>query len=327
MVIKLINTILTVVEGVGGALILYWALNKIVSLFPGRWEERVKPYFFIAPAFVAIGIYLVYPAIETIVYSFANSDSTKFIGLKNYRQLFGSDDFRQTLVNSLLWIIIVPALTIVLGLGIAVLTDRLRARGENVAKTLIFLPNAISAVGAGTIWRFIYAANPPGEKQIGLQNALVTGLGHAPVAWLQLGTLRFNSLELMVMALWMQVGYAMVLLSAAVKGVPSDTLEAARIDGAGEVALFFRVVVPQIWGTVLTVFVTVTIFVMKMFDIVYVMTNGDYNTNVIGVDFFNELFTNYNNGHAAAIVVVLMVAIIPVMAYQIHHFREEEAGR
>lgn len=327
MLVKSINTVLTVIEGVGIALILYWLLNKLAELLPGRWEERIKPYVYIAPAFAAIGLYLLYPTVQTVVFSFADRDSSSWVGLRNYRELLGSSDFRETLFNTLLWIIIVPALTIVLGLGIAVLADRLGSRAEKLAKTTIFLPMAVSAVGAGTVWRFVYAANPPGEPQVGLLNATVTALGHSPVSWLQLGTLHLNSFMLMVMALWAQVGFAMVLLSSAVKSVPVETLEAARIDGANEVQAFFRVVLPQIWGTVITVFVTVTIFVLKLFDIVYVMTNGDFNTNIVGVNFFNELFTNFNNGHAAAIVVLLMIVMIPIMAYQVHHFRVEEAAR
>ena len=327
MLIKTINAILTVLYGVGGALVLYWVLNKLVERLPGRWEDRVKPYFFIGPAFLAIALYVIYPAIQTIVYSFANSDSTKFIGLRNYTELLGSSDFRQTLFNTLLWIIFVPAMTIGLGLGVAVLADRLKPGPEKLAKTVIFLPMAISAVGAGTVWRFVYATNPPGENQLGLQNAIVTKLGFAPVNWLQLTTLHFNSFELMVMLLWAQVGFAMVLLSAAVKGVPTETVEAARIDGASEFQIFGRVIVPQIRPTIITVFVTVTIGVLKLFDIVYVMTNGDFNTSIVGVDFFNELFTNSNNGHAAAIVVLLMIAIIPLMVYQVRQFKSEAEVR
>jgi alpha-glucoside transport system permease protein len=327
MVIKILNAILTVGIGVGGALVVYWLLNKLAEVLPTRWEERVKPYLYILPALAAIGLYLVYPAYQTIVFSFANPDSTAWVGLQNYRDLLTSSDFHQTLVNTLLWIIIVPALTIVFGLIIAVLADRLNPRAEKTAKTIIFLPIAISAVGAGTVWRFVYDARPAGEPQVGLQNEIITKLGFDPVNWLQLSDFRVNSLLLMVILLWAQAGFAMVLLSAAIKGVPADTLEAARVDGANERQIFGRVVVPQIRSTIITVFVTVTIGVMKIFDIVYVMTNGDFNTNVVGNQFFNELFTNFNNGYAAAIVVLLMLAIIPLMVYQVRQFRAEEATR
>ncbi|GIG29586.1 carbohydrate ABC transporter permease [Cellulomonas marina] len=327
MTIKIINALLTVIYGIGGALVLYYVLNKIAELLPGKWEHRVKPYLYILPAFAAIGLYLIYPTVQTIVYSFANASSTQFVGLDNYTNLLSSNAFRSTLLNTLLWIAFAPVITIIAGLLIAVLTDRFRPRAEKSAKTIFFLPMAISAVGAGTIWRLMYAANPPTQDQVGLLNGVVTAFGGTPVAWLQLSQGRLNSFLLMVIFLWAQVGFSMVLLSAAIKGVPGDTLEAARIDGASEVQVFFRVVVPQIWGTVITVYITVLIGVMKIFDIVYVMTNGNYNTNIIGTQFFNELFTNFNNGHAAAIVVMLLVAILPVLVFQIRHARSEGATR
>jgi len=327
MAIQLINAIIAIIAGLTGALLLYFLLNKLAEVLPGRWEDRVKPYLYLLPALAAIGLFLIYPAIQTIVYSFANRTSTAWVGFSNYTDLLSSPQFRQTLLNTLLWIAIVPAVTVALGLGVAVLTDRLRPRGEKITKTMIFLPMAISMVGASTIWKFIYEARPPGQPQIGLQNAVVTWLGFDPVVWLQLQTAQLNSIFLMVILIWAQVGFSMVLLSAAVKGVPDDTLEAARIDGANERQTFFRVVVPQIWPTVITVFITVLIGVMKVFDIVYVMTNGNFNTNVIALDFYNQLFTNGNAGFAAAIVVMLMIAVLPVMIYQVRQFRLQEAQR
>jgi alpha-glucoside transport system permease protein len=325
--IRLINALLAIIGGVGAALLLYWVLNKLVEMFPQKWEERVKPWVFIGPAIAAIGVFLVYPAIRTFILSFANAQSTAWVGFENYSDLLGSDAFRQTLYNTLLWIAIVPAATVALGLGVAVLADRLGPQSEKLSKSIIFLPMAISGVGQATIWRFIYEARPEGEPQIGLQNAVWTALGFDPVAWLQVSTLHFNSFLLMIILIWAQVGFSMVLLSAAVKGVPVDTLEAARIDGANERQIFFRVIVPQIWATVITVFITVLISVMKIFDVVYVMTNGNFNTDVIAVNFFNELFRNGNNGRASAIVVMLMIAVLPVIIYQVRHFRAEEAAR
>jgi alpha-glucoside transport system permease protein len=282
---------------------------------------------FILPAVAAISLFLIYPAVRTVILSFANAQSTAWVGLENYTDLLGSNDFRLTLVNTLLWIAVVPAFTVAFGLGVAVLADRLRPQSEKLAKSIIFLPMAISGVGQATIWRFIYETRPEGEPQIGLQNAIVTALGFDPVAWLQLDTFKINSFLLMIILIWAQVGFAMVLLSAAVKGVPEETLEAARIDGANERHVFFRVIVPQIWATVITVFITVLIGVMKIFDVVYVMTNGNFNTDVIAVRFFNELFRNGDNGRAAAIVVMLMIAVLPVIVYQVRQFRQEEAAR
>jgi alpha-glucoside transport system permease protein len=325
--IRVINALLAIVGGVGAALLLFWILNKLVELLPTKWEERLKPWVFIGPAVVAIGFFLIYPAIRTFILSFANAQSTAWVGTENYTDLLGSSEFRNTLYNTLLWIAVVPAATVAIGLGVAVLADRLGPRSEKLSKSIIFLPMAISGVGQATIWRFIYEARPEGEPQIGLQNAVWTALGFDPVAWLQVSTLHFNSFLLMIILIWAQVGFSMVLLSAAVKGVPVDTLEAARIDGANERQIFFRVIVPQIWATVITVFITVLISVMKIFDVVYVMTNGNFNTDVIAVRFFNELFRNGNNGRASAIVVMLMIAVLPVIVYQVRHFRAEEAAR
>ncbi len=323
---KVLSAILTVAVGIGAALALYWLLNKLAELLPGHWEGRIKPYFYIAPAFLAVALYLIYPAIQTVVNSFQDRASEAWVGTENYSELLSSSPFRDTLFNTLLWILIVPAVTVVVGLAVAVLADRLTPGAEKLSKTIIFLPMAIAMVSAATIWGFIYDAAPAGRPQIGLLNAIWTSLGGNPIAWLQQSSFHLNSLLLMVVLLWAQVGFAMVLLSAAVKGVPADTLEAARIDGASERQTFFQVVVPQIKGTIITVFVTVTIAVMKIFDIVYVMTNGNFNTNVLGNEFYNQLNTNFNNGAAAAIVVILMIAVIPVMAYQVRHFRAEEAA-
>ncbi len=326
MAVKALTALITVLAGVGLALVVYWLLNKLAELMPGRWEDRLKPFLYILPAYAAITIYLLYPAVQTFINSFKDQASTNWVGLDNYTRLLQSSGFQQTLFNTLLWIIIVPAVTVIVGLAVAVLADRLGEQSEKIAKTIIFLPMAISMVGASTVWRFVYSSQPQGQPQVGLLNGVWTALGFDPVPWLQQNTLHLNSLLLMVILLWAQVGFSMVLLSAAVKGVPGETLEAARIDGASERQTFFKVVVPQIKGTIITVFITVTIAVMKIFDIVYVTTNGNFNTNVIGNEFYNQLTTNFNNGAAASIVVMLMIAVIPVMVYQVRHFKAEEAN-
>jgi alpha-glucoside transport system permease protein len=323
---KILTTLITVVVGIGAALLIYWILNKIAELLPGRWEDRVKPYLYILPALFAITLYLIYPAILTVINSFKDNFSRQWVGLANYKALFESHEFRQTLFNTLLWIIIVPAVTVVIGLLVAVLADRLGPLGEKATKTVIFLPMAISLIGAATIWRFVYDAEPKGQTQIGLFNAVIGIFNKGPVAWLNTTTLHLNSLLLMIVLMWAQVGFSMVLLSAAVKGVPVDTLEAARIDGASERQIFFQVVIPQIKGTIVTVFITVTIGVMKIFDIIYATTRGSFNTNVLGNEFWNQISTFFNYGAASAIVVILMVAVIPIMWYQVKHFQTEEAA-
>ncbi|RYU14202.1 carbohydrate ABC transporter permease [Nocardioides iriomotensis] len=325
MWLKAINTILTVIVGIGVAVLLYWLLNKIAELLPSRLEDKIKPWLYILPAYLALVVYLIYPTIVAFIKSFQDATSTEWVGFANFEALLTNAGFQQTLFNTVLWMIIVPTVTIILGLGIAVLADRLQPRYENLSKTIVFMPMAISMVGAATVWRFVYAYRPAGSDQVGLQNAIITSLGGDPVPWLQQSQFHLNSLLLMVMLLWAQIGFGMVLLSGAIKGVPTDTLEAARIDGADERQTFFRVVVPQIKGTIVTVFITTLISAMKTFDVVYVMTSGQFNTNILGVEFYRQLTSNFNNGAASAIVVLLLIATFPVMLYQVKHFREEAA--
>ena len=303
---KALTALITVVVGIGAALLLFYALNKIAELLPAKWEERLKPFLYILPAFLSIVLYLVYPAILTFINSFKDRSSTEWVGTENFSEsaqptrasrtrsstrCCGSSSCRPRASSS-------DSPSPPWPTGSA-------PRARSSSKTVIFLPMAISMVGAATIWRFIYYAAPAGQPQIGLLNAFLGVFGADPVAWLQQSDFHFNSLLLMVVLLWSQVGFSMVLLSAAVKGVPVDTVEAARIDGASERQIFFKVVVPQIKGTIITVYITVLIGVMKVFDIVYVMTNGKFNTNVLGNEFWNQLSTNFNNGAAAAIVVML----------------------
>lgn len=325
--LKAVNALLAVLAGVGGALVLYFLLNLLVERLPARWEERLKPYVFAGPAVLFVAVFLVYPALRTAALSLFDDRGERFVGLDNYASLLGEELFRATLVNNLLWLLVVPVGVVIAGLVVAVLADQLRARGENVVKSVIFLPMAISFVGASTIWRFVYAFAPEGRPQIGLLNAAWTGAGLPPVAWIQEDTARLNSLLLMVIMIWLQTGFAMVLLSAAIKSVPVETLEAARIDGASEVQIFFQVVIPQIWATVITVLITVLILTMKIFDIIYVMTGGAFNTDVIGNRFISELINFGRDGRASAIVVMLMVAVIPVMIYQVRRFRAAEGAR
>jgi alpha-glucoside transport system permease protein len=324
--IKILNALIAIVGGVVGAMALYMLLNAVAERLPGKWEHRIKPWVVAGPAMLIIGFFLIYPAVQTIQFSFANRTATEYVGLQNYLDLLSSPPFLQTLFNTLLWIVVVPTLVIGFGLAVAVLADRLAARGEKSVKTIIFLPMAISAVAAGTIWGFIYTLRPAGQAQIGVLNAVWGAFGADPVPWLQIDTAKLNSFLLMIILIWTQTGFAMVLLSSAIKSVPEETLEAARLDGASEVQIFSRIVVPQIWPTVITVFITVLITVMKVFDIVYVMTNGRFGTDVIARAFFGELFINGHRGRAAAIVVILMIAIIPIMVYQVRHFRKQEAN-
>ncbi len=321
---KVIIGVLALVAGVGGAALLFYFLNMFVEGLPQKTSHRVIPYAFLIPGLGLIALMLLYPAIQTINFSFANEDSTAYIGLQNYRDIFGDSEFRQSIINNILWLLIVPAITVSIGVVVAVLADKLTKRGESVSKAVIFVPMAISFVGASAIWGLVYAYNNPGQSQTGLLNAVWTFFGGDPQTWLQFSSAKLNSILLMVILIWLQVGFSMILLSSAIKGVPEDTLEAARIDGASEWQIFWKVVVPQIRGTMITVYITVVILVLKVFDIVYVLTNGRSETNVIANLFFNELFANDQAGKASAIVVVLLLAVTPVLYYQVRHFRQEE---
>ena len=324
---KFIIGVLAIIGGVGGAALLFFFLNMFVEALPRRLSEGAIPYAFLLPGLLLVALMLIYPTFQTINYSFANSDSTAYVGLQNYKTIFADPEFWSSIGNNILWLLIVPAIVVAFGVIVAVLADKLSATGEKTAKSLVFLPMAISFVGASAIWGLVYAYNNPGQTQTGLLNAIWVAFGGQPQTWLAISTAKLNSILLMVILIWLQVGFAMVLLSSAIKGVPEDTIEAARIDGAGELQIFWRVVIPQIRGTIITVFVTVFITVLKVFDIVYVTTNGAYGTNVIANLFFNKLFAASEAGQATAIVVVLLIAVTPLIWYQIKHFRDEEANR
>ncbi|MFW5748169.1 MAG: carbohydrate ABC transporter permease [Chloroflexota bacterium] len=259
---------------------------------------------------------------EGIETSFTDESESLFT-LRNYEWAFSAPTMIESFGNNLLWLILVPTLSTVLGLLIAVLADRVK--WENLAKALIFLPMAISFVGASVIWRFIYFYRPPGEEQIGLLNAITTGLGSDPTAWLTVNPI--NNLGLIIILVWIQTGFAMVLLSAALKAVPEETIEAARIDGAGEIRIFFNIIVPQIMGTVFVVMTTIIILVLKVFDIPYVMTSGEFGTEVLANVMYDQMFRFGNYPRGSTVAIILMVAVIPIMIINIRRFRREEAMR
>lgn len=306
---------------------LYWLLARLVSLIPNqRLRAAIEPYVFIGIVLALIAGLLVGPTIQTLIFSFMDAESVEWVGFENYEKLFGDPNFLFTLRNNVLWIITVPAVTIILGLLIATLTDKLGKYRERIFKSIIFMPMAISFVAASSIWRLTYQWDA-GENQIGTLNALINALGGQPINWIQEDTFALNSFMLMIIVIWANVGFAMVLLSAAVKAVPEETVEAAAIDGATGVQAFFRVILPQIWGTVISVFITVLISSMKIFDVIWGMTGGNFRTNVLGVDFFLQYFIYLDTGKAAAIVMLLMIAIIPIMIYQIRSYRKQEEIR
>jgi alpha-glucoside transport system permease protein len=312
--------------GVVGVFFLYWAMNRVIDLFPARYREGVRPYIFVGPALVILSVFLVYPVINTIMLSFQDALGQSFVGVDNYKFVFTNDDMLRAIRNTLGWMILVPIVAVSVGLVFATLADRLR-RGEAVAKSLIFLPMAISFAGASITWRLIYAYRPPEfGSNIGLLNGVMIGLGQDPVPWLQQQP--WNNLFLMVIMVWMQTGFAMVVLSAAIKAVPDEIIEAARIDGASELQVFRRIIVPTILPTIVVVVTYMVINALKVFDIVFVMGNAEsQGTVVIAERMIAWFFIRNHDGRAAAIAVVLFVVIVPVMIWNIRRFREQEAVR
>lgn len=322
----IITAVVAIVLGPIVTFALYMLLNWIVNLFPRKAQKTLRPYVFIGPVLLLVVAFLVWPSIQTVVFSFMNADSSEFVGLKNYNKLFANGDFINTLFNNLAWVAIVPALTVILGITIATLTDKLGPLREKVFKSIVFMPMAISFVAASSIWRLAYSWSP-GDTQVGLLNAIVQLFGGTPVNWLQTETFGLNNFLIMVIVLWSGTGFAMTLLSAAIKAVPEETVEAAQIDGANGFQSFFRVILPQIRGTAVSVFITTLISAMKIFDVVWGMTGGNFHTNVLGVDFFLQYFVYNHTGRASAVVVLLMLAIIPIMIYQVRSYRQQEELR
>jgi alpha-glucoside transport system permease protein len=323
---RLIVSAVAILVGVLGVWGVFWGMDLVVNQLPARFRERVRPAVFVGPAVVFLGIFLVYPAINTVNLAFRDRAGQEFVGFENFVYLFTNESPLIAIRNSIVWVVIVPLVTVTIGLGFATMVDKLGRRAESVSKSMIFLPMAISLVGASIVWRFVYDFRPPGfGEQIGLVNAIWTGLGNDPVAWLQQQP--WNNLFLMVIVVWLQTGFAMVILSSAIKAVPTDIIEAARIDGATEWKVFTRVVFPAISSTVVVVLTTVVLFVWKTFDIVWVMTGGRFRTQVVAQQMVTEFFTFRNNGRGAALAVLMFVAVVPVMYLNVRKFREQEQTR
>lgn len=317
---KGVVAVVAIIWGVGGVAALYLVSNWLVEKLGDDWRARIQPFVFVGPAVAILIVYLLYPAIATFRLSLFNATGEVFVGLQNYVEVFTNRNMFTAFRNNILfWIPFGAILTVVLGLLIAVLADR--SKYERVSKSLIFMPMAISMVGAAVIWNMIYDVNP----NIGMLNAIYTAItGNPPEAWTAANQ-PWNNLFLIVVMIWLQAGYAMVLFSAAIKGIPGDILEAARVDGANEVQIFFQIMIPSIRGTIITVATTVIIFTLKIFDVVQVMTGGQFDTQVIATQFYREYFTARNSGFATAIAIVLLIFVIPVMVYNLKQFSEREA--
>ncbi|MEX0629518.1 MAG: sugar ABC transporter permease [Chloroflexota bacterium] len=309
-----------VVVGVPAITVLYaLATEWVLGVLPERRRPSLRPWLWVLPGFAFLGVFLVYPAISTVILSLQDARSENWVGLENYIDLFGQGAFWQTIGNTVLWMVFFTGLAVIFGLIIAVLSDRVRY--ETGVKALIFIPMAISFVAAGVIWNFMYDFDP----NIGTVNAAVGVVGGEPQSWFT--EWPRNTFMLIIVGIWMWVGFAMVILSAGLKGISAELLEAARMDGATELQVFFRIILPLLAPTIAVVGTTILITALKTFDIVYVMTGGNFGTDVIGTLWYQERFVNRDAGAAAAVAVLLVLTIIPIMLLNIRRFQAQEATR
>jgi len=325
--------VITILLGVGGCVGYFYLSNLLLDrvFFPPRGPNAgrninranmIRPWLFLLPALIALGLYLAYPVVETMRLSLTDrvpGGGYRWVSGANYAQMMGEPKFWEAVRNNFLWLLVVPALSTAFGLLAAQLTDRIR--WGSLAKSLIFMPMAISFVGAAVIWRLVYDYRGTGDEQIGILNAIVVGLGGDAQAWL---TIPFwNNFFLMAVLIWIQTGFAMVILSAALRGIPEETVEAAIVDGAGPFQIFFKIKVPQIMGTIVVVWTTITIVVLKIFDIVFAMTNGQWETQVLANYMYDKLFRANDWGVGSAAAMVIMLLVTPILVWNVWNARKE----
>ncbi len=311
--------LLAIAWGVGGVMLLFTLASYLVEQFPATWKRRLIPILFVGPAVAVVVGYLALPTLRTLIASFYDANGQQFVGLANYVYAFSSREMLISFRNNFFfWLTFGTSFSLILGLIVAVMADRTHPVFEKIVKAIIFMPMAISMVGASVIWKFVYEFRPAGAPQIGLLNALVTAMGGDPTPWL----LRqpWNNLFLVFIFVWLQTGFAMVVFSAAIKNVPADILEAGRIDGANEVQVFFHITLPTIKGTVLTVGTTIVLGTLKIFDVVQSMTGGNYGTQVIANVQYTQMFRQFNFGRASAVAIVLLLVVLPIMLYNLRDF-------
>ncbi len=316
-----ITAIIAVVWGVGGVVALFTVANCSIERMPHVWKRRLTPYVFVGPALAILMWYLALPTFRSLIASFYDATGANFVGLNNYIYAFTSQEMLLSFRNNLMWIVFGTLFSVGFGLIIAVLADRTHPVFETTVKALIFMPMVISMVGASVIWRFVYEFRPPGAPQIGLLNAIGANFGMDPQAWLLLQP--WNNLFLIAILIWLQTGYSMIIFSAAIKGMPADLLEAGRIDGASEVQIFRGITIPYIQGTLITVATTIILFSLKIFDVVQTMTGGNFGTQVIANVQYTQMFRQFDYGRAAAVAIVLLIAVLPVMFYNLRQFGQQ----
>ena len=285
------------------------------------FENSIRVIIFIAPSFIVLFVFIIYPVFETIRLSFFDKVGREFVGWHNYSWAIKDPDFRRGILNNLGWLLIVPTLSTFFGLVIANLADRIW--WGTIAKSIIFMPMAISFVGAGVIWKFIYDYRGPGDDQIGLLNAITVALGFEPQAWLTISI--WNNLFLMAIMIWIQTGLALVIFSAALRSIPSETLDAARIDGASELKIFWSIIIPYLQQTILVIWTIITILVLKVFDIIYAMTNGQWQTEVLANLMYDWMFRGGgDSGRGSVLAFCIMIGVIPILAWNLYQHRKDQ---
>jgi alpha-glucoside transport system permease protein len=316
-----------VVAIVGVPLVLagYIAIvEAVLGRFPNRWQTPLRPWLWLLPALTFVLVFLIYPSLYTAILSLTDrAQGTSLLTLDNYAYFFGSDETIAALRNNAIWLVLLTAFTVGGGLVLAALFDRIRY--EAIAKSIVFMPLAISFVGAGVIWRYMFAYKPPGAEQTGTLNALLGAGGIDPVAFMLDAPL--NTVMLIVVAAWIWTGFCLVILSASIKGISRELLDAARVDGASELQAFRRITLPLVRPTIVVLVVTMVIVSLKAFDIVYVMTNGAFDSEVIALRMYRELFTFSEPGRASAVAIILLALIVPAMVLNVRQLRREATFR
>jgi alpha-glucoside transport system permease protein len=307
------------------AIFVFVAVMGVVLFLADRVRSRrgesIQTFVFVAPAVLMIALGLVYPAVKTVYQSFKDSAGTSFVGFDNYKTIFTSSDQLIVLRNTAIWVIVTPIAATLIGLVYAVLIDR--ARVEKFAKALIFLPMAISLVGASIIWKFVYDYRASENAQIGLLNQILKTVGLDTYRFLL--TEPWNTLFLIVIMIWVQAGFAMTVLSASIKAIPDDIVEAARLDGVSGLKMFRFITVPSIRPALIVVLTTISITTLKVFDIVRTTTGGNFHTSVLANEFYTQSFRAFNTGLGAALASLLFVLIIPIVVYNVRQMRQLEA--
>ena len=317
----LLGKVLQVVLG----LAIFAAIIGLLIFFIDRAPKRGRDYWqlagFLAPAMLFLIIGLIYPAIRTSLLAF--QDSSGAWTMDNFVWTFTQPTAIRTLVNTIIWVLFVPTISTAIGLAYAIFIDR--SRGEKYYKVILFMPIAISFVGAGIIWRFVYEYRSGDREQIGVLNAIVVAFGGEPVQWLQ--TDPINTFLLIVVMIWIQTGFAMVLLSAAIKGVPTEQIEAAQLDGTNAWQRFINVTVPGIRGALVVVLTTISIATLKVFDIVRTMTAGNFDTSVIANEMYTQAFRASEIGRGSALALILFILVLPIVIYNVNVLRKQREIR